>query len=179
MRLSKAVLNLAKVLLFMCENFRTHNLRFRNSLYFFILETPVMPLLNTLGRNSVNLVLHTTLEKPDPNSEGLISLKKWLLSRKHEALQIQFEQLFEQNLELVVSNFLLQSILEMRLWRFDFSQKWLLSRKHYALQIQFEQLLQQILESVLSNFLLHSILEMPGSVFFNITNLRFWTNSLN
>ena len=25
----------------MCENFRTHNLRFRNSLYFFILETPV------------------------------------------------------------------------------------------------------------------------------------------
>ena len=64
-RLNEAVLNLAKVLLFVCENFRIHNLRFRNSLYFFILETPVMPLLNTLGQNSVNSVLHAPLKNPD------------------------------------------------------------------------------------------------------------------
>ena len=86
-RLNEAVLNFAKVLLFVCENFRIHNLRFRISLYLFILETPVMSLLNTIGRNSVKSVIHVTLEKPDSNSEGLISLKKWLLSLKHGALQ--------------------------------------------------------------------------------------------
>ena len=120
MSLSKAVLNLAKVLLFMCENFRTHNLRSRNSLYFFILETPVMPLLNTLGRNSVNLVLHTTLEKPDSNSEGLISLKKRLVSRKHDDLQIEFEKFLNQSLELTAC---VKFFSAHELWRFVFSQK--------------------------------------------------------
>ena len=45
-----------KCCLFVCEKFRTHNVRFRNSLYFFILETPVMPPLNTLGQNSLKSV---------------------------------------------------------------------------------------------------------------------------
>ena len=49
------------------------------------------------------------------SSEGLISVKKRLLSRKHDALQIQFEQLFEQILEMVLSSLLLHSILEMRI----------------------------------------------------------------
>ena len=60
------------------------------------------------------------------SSEVLISVKKQLLSRKPDKMQIQFEQLLEQILEFNVSNLLLYSILEMpvlELWRFDFSQK--------------------------------------------------------
>ena len=68
---------------------------------------------NALGQNSVKSILHATLEMPDSNCEGLISVKKRFLSRKHEALQIQFEQLLEQVLELIVSNSLPHSILEM------------------------------------------------------------------
>ena len=49
------------------------------------------------------------------SSEGLISVKKRLLCRKHDTLQIQFEQRFEQILEIVLSNFLLHSILQMRI----------------------------------------------------------------
>ena len=42
-----------------------------------------------------NFLLHTILETLDSSSEGLFSVKKWLLSRKYEALQIQFEQFLE------------------------------------------------------------------------------------
>ena len=60
-----------------------------------------------------NLFVETILEMSDSSSEGLISVKKWLLSRKHDVLQIQFEALLNQVLELIVSNFLAQTILEM------------------------------------------------------------------
>ena len=59
---------------------------------------------------------HTILEMPVFwSSEGLISVNKRFFSRKHDALQIQFEQFLEQILELIVSNFLLQSNREMRI----------------------------------------------------------------
>ena len=53
---------------------------------------------------------------PDSSIEGLIPIKKWILSRKHDALQIHFQALLNQVLELIVSNFLAHKIL-------DFSQK--------------------------------------------------------
>ena len=85
----------------MCENFRTHNFRFRNSLYFFVLETPEkMPPLNTFGQNSLKSVVHATPEMQDSNSGGLISLKKRLVYRKHDDLQIEFEKFLNQSLEL-------------------------------------------------------------------------------
>ena len=93
----------------------------------------------------------------------MISVKKRFLSRKHDALKIQFEQLLEQNLDLILSNFLLHSILKMPDWSFEgliSVKELLLSRKHDAVQIQIEQLLEQILELILTNFLLRSILEM-------------------
>ena len=63
-------------------------------------ETPVMPPLNTLGQNSLKSVVHATLEMQDSNSEGLISLKKRLVSRKHDDLQIEFEKFLNQSLQL-------------------------------------------------------------------------------
>jgi hypothetical protein len=65
MRLTRNGFNLEKVLFIRFEKFRTHNVRFRNSLYFFILETPVMPPLNTLGQNGLKSVFYATLEMPD------------------------------------------------------------------------------------------------------------------
>ena len=58
-----------------------------------------MPPLNTLGQNSLKSVVHATLEMPDSNSEGLISLKKRLGSRKNDDLQIKFEKFLNQSLE--------------------------------------------------------------------------------
>ena len=67
--------------------------------------------------------------------------QKPILSRKHDAAQIQFEQFLNQRLEWIVSNFLLHSILEMS----DSSSEGLISvknrllcRKHDAPQIHFE-----------------------------------------
>ena len=51
----------------------------------------------------------------ESNAKDLISVKKRLLCRKHDTLQIQFEQRFKQILEIVLSNFLLHSILQERL----------------------------------------------------------------
>ena len=86
--------------------------------------------------------------------------QKPILSRKHDAAQIQFEQFLNQCLEWIVTNFLLHSILEMS----DSSSEGLISvknrllcRKHDAPQIHFEL----FFESVVSHFLLHTILEMP------------------
>ena len=59
-----------------------------------------MPPLNTLEQNSLKSVVHATLEMQDSNSEGLISLKKRLVSRKHDDLQIEFEKFLNQSLEL-------------------------------------------------------------------------------
>ena len=41
----------------------------------------------------------------ESNAKDLISVKKRLLCRKHETLQIQFEQRFEQILEIVLFAF--------------------------------------------------------------------------
>ena len=80
-------------------------------------------------------------------SERSIPVKKWILSRKHDALQIEFQALLNEILELKLSNLFVETILEMS----DSSseglisvKKWLLSRKHDVLQIQFEALLNQV-----------------------------------
>ena len=77
MRLGRAVSTWRKCCLFVCENFRTHNFRFRNSLYFFVLETPEkMPPLNTFGQNSLKSVVHATPEMQDLSSEGLFDFNQ-------------------------------------------------------------------------------------------------------
>ena len=90
--------------------------------------------------------------------------QKPILSRKHDAAQIQFEQFLNQCLEWIVSNFLLHSILEMS----DSSSEGLISvknrllcRKHDAPQIHFEL----IFWMNCVKFLLHTILDMPISGF--------------
>ena len=75
---------------------------------------------NALGQNSVKSILHATLEMPDSNSEGLISLKKRLVSRKHDDLQIEFEKFLNQSLELTAC---VKFFSAHELWRFVFSQK--------------------------------------------------------
>ena len=72
--------------------------------------------LNTFGQNSQKSVL----EMPDSNSEGLISLKKRLVSRKHDDLQIKFEKFLNQSLELTAC---VKFFSAHELWRFVFSQK--------------------------------------------------------
>ena len=47
-----------------------------------------MPPLNTLGQNSLKSVFYATLEMPDSNSEGLLSVKDLLLSWKYDALKV-------------------------------------------------------------------------------------------
>ena len=78
---------------------------------------------------------------PDSNSEGLISLKKRLVSRKHRDLQIEFEKFLNQSLELTacVTFFSAhEGLISVK--------KRLICRKYETLQMQFEQLLKQILE---------------------------------
>ena len=127
-----------KCCIFVCENFRTHNFRFRNSLYFFVLETPEkMPPLNTFGQNSLKSVVHATLEMQDSNSEGLISLKRRLVSRKHDDLQIEFEKFLNQSLELTPC---VKFFSAHELWRFVFSQKVTSVSEVDALKVSFEAL---------------------------------------
>ena len=79
-----------------------------------------MPPLNTFGQNSLKSVVHATPEMQDSNSGGLISLKKRLVYRKHDDLQIEFEKFLNQSLELTAC---VKFFSAHELWRFVFSQK--------------------------------------------------------
>ena len=138
-----------KCCLFVCEKFRTHNVRFRNSFYF---ETPVMPPLNTIGQNSLKSVFYATLEMPD-----------------FELWRFVFSNGFQSK-----SNFCLHKILEMpdSLWRFDSSQKVNSVSRAWRIANSFSSVFEPNSWIIVSNFLVHKILEMP-----DFRALKVWFQS--